>query len=42
MTIPDRLVEKIEAMVKQETGFEPEDHNIKFYGKCANCIKNQK
>ena len=42
MTIPDELVEKIEERVIQETGFEPEDHNIKFYGKCASCIKNQK
>ncbi|MEA1884233.1 MAG: Fur family transcriptional regulator [Thermotogota bacterium] len=42
MLIPDHLVEKIEEMVKQEMGFEPEDHNIKFYGKCANCIKKQK
>ncbi len=42
ITLPDELVEKIEELVTNEMGFEPEDHNIKFYGKCANCIKNQK
>jgi Fur family ferric uptake transcriptional regulator len=42
ITLSDELMEKIEKLLKDEMGFIPNDHNIKFYGKCGNCDKNLK
>ncbi|HOO31749.1 MAG TPA: transcriptional repressor [Thermotogota bacterium] len=42
ITLSDELMEKIEKLLKDDMGFIPNDHNIKFYGKCANCDKNLK
>jgi Fur family ferric uptake transcriptional regulator len=41
-TLSDEFVEKVQQLLEEEMGFVPKDHNIKFYGKCANCNKNLK
>ena len=33
------LLDELERLVEQETGFRVSDHELKFYGQCQECLK---
>ena len=33
------LLDELERLVEQETGFHVSDHELKFYGQCQECLK---
>ena len=35
------LLDELERLVEQETGFQVSDHELKFYGQCQECLKRQ-
>ena len=35
------LLDELERLVEQETGFCVSDHELKFYGQCQECLKRQ-
>ena len=36
------LLDELERLVEQETGFRVSDHELKFYGQCEECLTGQK
>lgn len=38
----DDLLEELEAHIERETGFHVMDHELKFYGQCKECQKQEK
>ncbi len=35
------LLDELERLIEQETGFQVSDHELKFYGQCEECLKGQ-
>ena len=36
------LLDELERLIEQETGFQVSDHELKFYGQCEECLKKQR
>ncbi len=36
------LLDELERLVEQETGFQVSDHELKFYGQCEECLTKQR